>query len=74
MSDNTHKIIALKNISYVPEIETNLFSIKIATVNGCVAIFENHSCKITHEGITCIEGYVNNNLYECKTKCTQFKM
>lgn len=68
MSDNAHRTITLKNVLYVPEIVTNLISRKRATENGFKAIFGKQSCKITHEGVTYLEGYVNNNLYGCKIK------
>ena len=36
-SENTNSTITLKNVLYVPEIESNLISIRKAIENGCVA-------------------------------------
>ena len=64
--NGSERNITLKNVLFVPDIETNLMSVRKATENGCEVIFQDNNCKLMYNGITYLNGIVNNDLYEVK--------
>ena len=42
------KHVTLKDILFVPDVETNLLSLKKACDTDCVVIFEKNNCKFMH--------------------------
>ena len=67
ISNEEIKHVTLKDVLYVPDIETNLISVRKACISGCTVIFEKNNCKFMYEGETYLKGILKNNLYEVAT-------
>lgn len=56
-------IMTLKDVLFVPDIESNVLSVRKATQSGGKRIFEVDKCNLMYNEITFRERKINNNLY-----------
>jgi hypothetical protein len=68
VSDKVNKI-PVKNVLFVPSLESNLLSVKQLTKQGNTVTFNGDSCAITKANVTVATGKIDNNLY--KLNCHQ---
>jgi len=62
-SDDVKKIL-VKDVLYVPALETNLLSVKRLTKQGNIVKFEANNCVISRDNRTYAEGKIINDLYQ----------
>jgi len=58
------KRILVKNVLYVPALETNLMSVKRLTKQGNVVTFEGNNCIISKDNRPYAKGKITNDLYQ----------
>ena len=63
ISDNVKRIL-VKDVLYVPTLESNLLSVKRLTKQGNVVKFEGNNCTISRDNRTYAEGKISNDLYQ----------
>lgn len=54
--DGKTKQITIKEVLYIPEIESNILSVSKATQNCCKVIFEKNKCNMTWNSHIILEG------------------
>ena len=64
---DTVKKVPVKNVLFVPNLESNLISVKQLTKQGNAVTFEKDNCIITRADDTIAKGEIRNNLFrlEC---------
>ena len=63
VSDTVNKI-PVKNVLFVPSLESNLLSVKQLTKQGNMVTFNGDNCVITKANVTLATGKIDNNLYK----------
>lgn len=71
VSETASKPVSVKNVLYVPSLESNLLSVKKMTQQGHVVTFSNGQCVVTKNQEVVATGKIENDLYSLSTVSSQ---
>ena len=61
--DNKYRTVTLTNVLHIPELTTNLFSVKQAAANGATVLFDSDTATVLHQSVRIIQGTAEGGVY-----------